>query len=1306
MKKSIKRWISLVLCAAMIMSLTAGVSAAELENIIELTDAISVNKNVASQKGAITYQTWSSGGAFSGAKANADGTFDQMKIVETKAIDWQNPITINASQFSASKKTVFNVKFKVMLDSYKNSAKPRAGIRLYQNGLMHREALPQSGGKNAFVPTEDTEKNWSVASFVIDPETNKVYSSFNGSDYVGSELLGDISGGYSGDFRMYFTAIPSTNDFADGSASLETPVTWFIDDFTAYETDTMPAPPARPEKEPEQDANISYIAKLDSNISYNSSNFTSTQEGTLYFQRGPKGTELSGYSAVGDNWDQLRVSQTLMNDWKSTFYLKGEDIKTNRKTIVDMKVKVNAEDYTVSELPQTKLRFYCNGMFYNEVSLPLTEADRDEWHTVRFVINNEDKAVYSSVDKAEYKRADYTVPDSETLGNGSQVRLYPVAVPASGDKTDGETALSTQVDWYIDTFKAYQFDGEMPSPEKDLTEDEDKIDTLLRLTDNMQYNSSNFTTSQVGYDLSMGFIKIDNTELKGAEPNGSDFRQLELVQNVMSEWKNHFNFDGAKISANKKTVIDMKFKVRLDDYNAENKPLAGWRLSSPDGLLWLDAMKAVTPDAADADKWQTLRVVLNNEDQTAYASVNGAEYVNHKFSKAVEGDTYNTQIRLYPLAIPGGDEKADGVTVLSTPVTWNIDSVIVYQTNGAMPAASDLSDPTEPDEPELPDAIPEPTAAPIPAELAGRVVRSYPDGKMKAVILSFDDGANWCADPDKRAIGILNDNGVKGTFNLVPGSAWGTFLKEAPEMYAGHEIASHGYKHRLEQDITSDEIFMEEIKKSKEVLESETGLEVPGYATPYGIRFDSKHTRMAQDLGYRYIRTALLTGKFNVPDNFYLWDPTSWLSNNKHWELIQSQMRNFREADASGEWMLMFTANHSWEFNADEDAGRTDSWFALEEFAKYVADNSDTMWNPTSIEYVDYVRASKQMKVSYADEAIVLENPTDIDVWALVDSKPVKVAAKSTTSIGAMSEREFVPEEYLLNIDKNMTQSGSTISSDGTMEYTGAIAASADGEYFSVVQDTKSVWGRYNRFPGTKGLSLDAPLVIEAKYNVSVDEKYTGASPKVQIALQAQDLSIWANNNVGTPLSDVENDSWNTIKYIIDPNTNKIYYSIDGGAYTAVSADRLANVSQLANGVMLYLKSYPSNSLDDGQDNVAKLDTPVTWTFDYVRMYKLSDKEAVKIAAAKAQGTNNIECSVDVRNYGTVTADRTLAVAVYDGTRLSDVKLVNLSLAAFAKDGLSVSFDGSWIENPTVKAFLWDSIAKMKPYEMENISID
>jgi len=47
----------------------------------------------------------------------------------------------------------------------------------------------------------------------------------------------------------------------------------------------------------------------------------------------------------------------------------------------------------------------------------------------------------------------------------------------------------------------------------------------------------------------------------------------------------------------------------------------------------------------------------------------------------------------------------------------------------------------------------------------------------------------------------------------------------------GHEIASHGYGHRLVYDLTPEQ-FREDVRRSKAVLEAAAGVQVLGYRAP------------------------------------------------------------------------------------------------------------------------------------------------------------------------------------------------------------------------------------------------------------------------------------------------------------------------------------------------------------------------------------------------------------------------------------------------------------------------------------------
>lgn len=82
-----------------------------------------------------------------------------------------------------------------------------------------------------------------------------------------------------------------------------------------------------------------------------------------------------------------------------------------------------------------------------------------------------------------------------------------------------------------------------------------------------------------------------------------------------------------------------------------------------------------------------------------------------------------------------------------------------------------------------------------------------------------------------RLLAIFGDAGVHATFFVL-----GWVAERYPQLVqrivsSGHEIASHGYAHRLVYDLTPS-MFLEDIRRSKAVLEEAGGAGVQGYRAP------------------------------------------------------------------------------------------------------------------------------------------------------------------------------------------------------------------------------------------------------------------------------------------------------------------------------------------------------------------------------------------------------------------------------------------------------------------------------------------
>jgi polysaccharide deacetylase family protein (PEP-CTERM system associated) len=83
----------------------------------------------------------------------------------------------------------------------------------------------------------------------------------------------------------------------------------------------------------------------------------------------------------------------------------------------------------------------------------------------------------------------------------------------------------------------------------------------------------------------------------------------------------------------------------------------------------------------------------------------------------------------------------------------------------------------------------------------------------------------------ERLLGIFEEARVRATFFVL-----GWVAERAPALVrsiasCGHEIASHGYAHRLVYDMTPV-MFREDVRRSKTVLEDASGVAVQGYRAP------------------------------------------------------------------------------------------------------------------------------------------------------------------------------------------------------------------------------------------------------------------------------------------------------------------------------------------------------------------------------------------------------------------------------------------------------------------------------------------
>lgn len=258
----------------------------------------------------------------------------------------------------------------------------------------------------------------------------------------------------------------------------------------------------------------------------------------------------------------------------------------------------------------------------------------------------------------------------------------------------------------------------------------------------------------------------------------------------------------------------------------------------------------------------------------------------------------------------------------------------------------------------------------------------FEGGKRKALTFSYDDGTIY----DRKLVSLMNQYGMKGTFNLNSG----TFGKkenkviqgidtdfsrieagEVKALYAGHEVASHTENHPSLTGLPRN-MGAVEILRDRANLEKLTGELVRGFAYPYGT-YNEQVEEILSACGIEYARTVESTRDFDIPQDFLEWHPTCHHEDPQLTELA----KKFCEEEDSWKPQLFYLWGHSYEF------AQKDNWQLIEDFMKYVSAYRRKIWFATSIEIVDYVKAFRELRRS--TDGRILHNPTGMTLWFEMD---------------------------------------------------------------------------------------------------------------------------------------------------------------------------------------------------------------------------------------------------------------------------------------------------------------------------------
>ncbi len=272
----------------------------------------------------------------------------------------------------------------------------------------------------------------------------------------------------------------------------------------------------------------------------------------------------------------------------------------------------------------------------------------------------------------------------------------------------------------------------------------------------------------------------------------------------------------------------------------------------------------------------------------------------------------------------------------------------------------------------------------------------FPDGKTKAVTLSYDDGCQQ----DIKFSRIISEYGLKCTFNLNSDKLRGekALSKETVEecfLSKGHEIAVHGSFHRANGALRSIE-GIRDVLDCRLELEQKYGIIVRGMAYPdFGVsRFQNGSTyekvkNYLSELDIAYARTTGDNLSFSLPEDWYRWVPTVHHSNPdifKHIEEFNGiDVYNFYVSN--GYPRLFYLWGHSYEFDSDNN------WDLLDRICLKLSRNND-VWYATNIEIFNYVNAYNSL--IYSADGTIIFNPTQYNIWFDIDKKLYNISPGET----------------------------------------------------------------------------------------------------------------------------------------------------------------------------------------------------------------------------------------------------------------------------------------------------------------------
>ncbi|MBP3361250.1 MAG: polysaccharide deacetylase family protein [Clostridia bacterium] len=278
----------------------------------------------------------------------------------------------------------------------------------------------------------------------------------------------------------------------------------------------------------------------------------------------------------------------------------------------------------------------------------------------------------------------------------------------------------------------------------------------------------------------------------------------------------------------------------------------------------------------------------------------------------------------------------------------------------------------------------------------------YPGYTNKAVTFSYDDGLKL----DAQLVSLFNEYGIKATFNLM-GNSIPTNTSDLAgyvAMYEGHEVANHSMTH---PDMSKANVTLEaatnDIVRGRDAISAAFGNKFNtskwGFVWPYSKPGRGDIAQLEQnikDAGAVYIRPVSTTNSFDLPTDWFLWEPTckdAYLKDGSNYDYM-TPLTNAFIADNTEGLRLLYIWGHAADLATKKyGAGYSE----LEAVLTKLTGGGVNIWSATNMEIYDYVNAANAIQIS-ADGTRV-ENNSDIDVYASLNGQNVIIPAHGYSAL-------------------------------------------------------------------------------------------------------------------------------------------------------------------------------------------------------------------------------------------------------------------------------------------------------------------